>query len=184
MFARTPRLTLRPAWAEDAPALAAAIGHAAVARNLSHVPFPYGVADAEAFIERTRDPRDLFCLILAHEGAIGTTPRLVGGIGMHPEGGALEFGYWLTPEAWGRGYATEAGRAMLSAARHTHGIRRLRAGYFIDNPASGRVLGKLGFRPTGAVIEQTSLGRGCSVACVRVEAVLADDADAELSRAA
>ena len=46
MFARTERLTLRPAWAEDAPALAAAIGHEEVARMLARVPYPYTLADA------------------------------------------------------------------------------------------------------------------------------------------
>ena len=49
MFARTKRLTLRPAWPEDAAALAQAIGHDAVIRMLLRVPHPYRLADAEAF---------------------------------------------------------------------------------------------------------------------------------------
>ena len=48
MFARTERLTLRPPWPEDAPALLAAIGHAEVARMLARVPWPYGAEDAAA----------------------------------------------------------------------------------------------------------------------------------------
>ena len=184
MFARTPRLTLRPAWAEDAPALAAAIGHVAVTRNLSRVPYPYGAADAEWFIAQPIARDELFCLILAHDGAFGAAPRLIGGIGIHRQDGGHELGYWLTPDAWGRGYATESGGAVVHAARHTLGLERLQSGHFADNPASGRVLRKLGFRPTGAVVPQFSRSRGHEVPCVRMEAVLADAVGEELPQAA
>ena len=50
MFARTPRLLLRPGFPEDAPALAAAIADQAIARNLANVPWPYSMRDAEAFL--------------------------------------------------------------------------------------------------------------------------------------
>ena len=163
MFARTARLTLRPAWPEDAPQLAAAIGHESVTRNLSRAPWPYAVADAEAFITRPRQPKDIFCLIFEHKGAY---PQLIGGIGMGAIESGHEFGYWLTPSAWGRGFATEAGRAVVSAARHTLGLRRIDAAHFVDNPASGRVLTKLGFRPTGAVTPRHALSRGAEVQCV------------------
>lgn len=163
MFARTARLTLRPAWPEDAPQLAAAIGHESVTRNLSKVPWPYSLADAEAHIMRPRQSKDVFCLIFEHRGA---HPRLIGGIGMGAIEGGHEFGYWLTPSAWGRGYATEAGHAVVAAARHTLGLHRLKAGHFVDNPASGRVLTKLGFRPTGGVTQRESRARGGEVPCV------------------
>ena len=48
MFARTPRLLLRPGFPEDAPALAAAIADKAIGRNLVSVPWPYRMRDAEA----------------------------------------------------------------------------------------------------------------------------------------
>ena len=95
-------------------------------------------------------------VILSHEGAY---PRIVGGIGLTPDERGHEFGYWLTPDAWGRGYATEAGRAVLDAGRHALGIRQVHAGHFVDNPASGRVLTKLGFRPTGRIEERESRAR-------------------------
>ena len=56
MFARTPRLLLRPGFPEDAPALAAAIADEAIARNLANVPWPYRMRDAEAFLASPRDP--------------------------------------------------------------------------------------------------------------------------------
>src|SRR5690606_4449572 len=50
MFARTPRLLLRPGWKEDAPAVAEAIGEFAVAGKLARVPWPYRIEDAEAWL--------------------------------------------------------------------------------------------------------------------------------------
>ncbi|HEX5034503.1 MAG TPA: GNAT family N-acetyltransferase, partial [bacterium] len=56
MFARTERLLLRPGWAEDAPALAAAIADEMIVRNLATAPWPYRLRDAEAFLAQPRDP--------------------------------------------------------------------------------------------------------------------------------
>ncbi|SOB86923.1 Protein N-acetyltransferase, RimJ/RimL family [Sphingomonas guangdongensis] len=159
MFARTPRLTLRPGWIEDAPALAQAIAHEAVVMRLAHVPWPYTVADAEHFLSMLLGRGEAACLVFAHDG--GTT--LVGGVGVHGSAGAFELGYWFTPAAWGRGYATEAGRAMLGMARHALGHRALASGHQLDNPASGRVLRKLGFVPTGRVERRACRARGCDV---------------------
>lgn len=162
MFARTGRLTLRPGWPEDAAALAAAIGHEQVVRMLARAPWPYALGDAAAFLARPRAANDVFLLILSHEAKY---PQPVGGIGIGPDGDDHELGYWLHPDAWGRGYATEAGRAVVAIARHALGLKRLVSGHFVDNPASGRVLAKLGFRPTGATAMRYSAGRGEEVPC-------------------
>ena len=74
-----------------------------------------------------------------------------------------------SPSAWGRGYATEAGRAVVAIARHALGLKRLNAGHFIDNPASGRVLTKLGFRATGRVEPRHSRARGGEAPCAVFE---------------
>ena len=140
MFVRTERLTLRPGWIEDAPALAQAIGHWDVVSKLARVPWPYGLGDAQRFLANAGDRHGAFFLICAHDG--GTT-HVVGGMGFAPDDrGEQEFGYWLTPAAWGRGYATEAGRAVVRTARESLRVKRLVSGHFIDNPASGKVLRK------------------------------------------
>jgi RimJ/RimL family protein N-acetyltransferase len=157
MFARTERLLLRPGWREDAPALFQAIADERIVRNLATAPWPYTMADAEAFLTRDRPLDSAACLIfLRNEGA----PRLVGGIGFGctPQK-EVEFGYWIARPYWGRGIATEAGRGLLANARDSLRLPRLVAGHFTDNPASGRVLQKLGFRPTGAVRGRYSAGR-------------------------
>lgn len=174
MFARTPRLTLRPGWPEDAAALTQAIAHESVVTRLSRAPWPYAIDDARDFLERPRHAGDATLLILANHGVDdgdddGKRPELVGCIGVHPEQDWHELGYWLTPAAWGRGYATEAGRQMIEIARWSLGLTRLRAGHFADNPGSGRVMQKLGFRPTGDVVPQFCRALGRDMASVRHE---------------
>ena len=176
MFARTERLLLRPGWREDAPALLRAIADEAIVSNLATAPWPYRFADAESFLTRERAPRDVACLIfLRGEGA----PRLVGGIGFGRKPGDREpeFGYWIARPHWGLGIATEAGRALIANARDTLRLKRLHAGHFVDNPASGRVLAKLGFTPTGRIVERYSAGRNAEAKCR--EFALALEAEAE-----
>ena len=130
MFARTRRLTLRPGWPEDAAVLAKLVAPGAVA--------PPGSGDGAERVE---------LLICAHEGG---TPRLIGAIALAPQSESHELAFWLIPDTWGRGYATEAAQAVVEMARHALPIRRLSATCAAGDTASARVLRKLGFRDTGA----------------------------------
>lgn len=160
MFARTRRLLLRPGWAEDAPALARAIADEAIVRNLASAPWPFALRDAEAFLAAPRDPVLPSFLIFERTGG---EPALAGacGLGRRPSGN-VELGYWIARPFWGRGLATEAGRQLVEIAR-TLGLARLEASHFLDNPASGRVLDKLGFQPTGLVAPRLSCARGVEI---------------------
>ena len=179
MFALTQRLTLRPGWPEDAPALVRAIAHEAVVRNLARAPWPYALGDAEAFLSLPRaadEPR--FQIVRRDDG------RLIGGIALVREDHGHELGYWLAPDHWNRGYATEAGRAVLDMARHALGLRQVHARHYVENPASGRVLRKLGFVETGRS-RTFSLARGGEVASVEMVLDLAEaDVPAEPAMAA
>jgi len=157
MFARTERLLLRPGWAEDAPALARAIADETVVRNLATAPWPFALEDAEAFLAAPRDPAMPSFLITQRTDG---DPVLVGacGLGRRPSG-AVELGYWIGRSHWGKGFATEAGQALIDIAR-TLKLPRLEASHFVDNPASGRVLEKLGFLPAGLTAERYSCARG------------------------
>ena len=176
MFARTPRLLLRPGWAEDASALHQAIADEGVVRNLASAPWPYRADDAEAFLSRERGPGDPASLIFLRTAG---APRLIGGIGLdRMDSGRMELGYWIARPFWGLGFATEAGRAVIANARDTLRLSHVSAGHFIDNPASGRVLRKLGFRPTGTTRPRHSLGRAGEAPCMEYALDLADtDAD-------
>jgi RimJ/RimL family protein N-acetyltransferase len=156
MFARTDRLLLRPGFAEDAQALAAAIADHGILRNLATAPSPFTLRDAEAFLAQPRDPvLPSLVIIERTEGA----PRLVGacGLGRRPSG-SVELGYWIARSHWGRGIATEACAALVGIARALR-LPALEGSYFLDNPASGRVLEKLGFEPTGIIAPRYSCAR-------------------------
>jgi RimJ/RimL family protein N-acetyltransferase len=160
MFARTPRLLLRPGFPEDAPALATAIADEAIVRNLATAPWPYRMRDAEAFLARARDP---FLPSLLMFERTTSAPQLVGscGLGRRPSG-SVELGYWVATPFWGRGFATEACAALVDIAR-TLGLACLEGSHFIDNPASARVLEKLGFEPLGIIAPRLSCARGAEV---------------------
>ena len=161
MFARTDRLLLRPGWAEDAPALAQAIADETIVRNLASAPWPYRLRDAEAFLAQPRDPA--LPSFLAFERTSGD-PALVGSCGLgRRSSGAVEMGYWIARPHWGRGFATEAATALIDIAR-TLRLTRLEGSHFLDNPASGRVLEKLGFEPLGITAPRLSCARGEEVA--------------------
>ncbi len=157
MFARTERLLLRPGWAEDAPALAAAIADEVIVRNLATAPWPFRLRDAEAFLAQPRDPILPSFLIFERTDS---APRLIGscGLGRRPSG-AVELGYWIARPFWGSGFATEAGFALIEVARAL-GIARLEGSHFLDNQASARVLEKLGFSPIGISAPRFSCARG------------------------
>jgi RimJ/RimL family protein N-acetyltransferase len=162
MFARTERLLLRPGWIEDAPALTEAFAREDVVLKLATAPWPYSVSDAEAYLGRDRKAGEADLLIF--QRTMGT-PRLIGGIGLADRDGDLELGYWIVPSHWGLGFATEAGHAVIAMARDTLRLDRLVSGHFTDNPASGRVLGKLGFAQTGSEMRKSN-ARGHDVPCV------------------
>ncbi len=168
MFIRTERLFLRPAWREDAPALTRAIGNWEVVKNLGRVPWPYSLGDAEAFIAgRSCAPRETSFLIFVRDPE--GLPTLAGGIGFGRFcgfGDDIEIGYWLAPEWQRRGMVVEAARAVLELAFLGLRLPRLRAGHFVDNPASGKVLRKLGFQPTGEAGKHPCLARGDEIESV------------------
>jgi RimJ/RimL family protein N-acetyltransferase len=182
MFARTPRLLLRPGFPEDAPALAGAIADEAIARNLANVPWPYRMRDAEAFLASPRNPGLPSCLIFEVGGGAS---QLAGacGLGRRPSG-AVELGYWLARPFWGRGLATEACTALVAIARAL-GLERIEGSHFLDNPASGRVLEKLGFEPTGLIAPLMSCARGVEVPARLMRLQLrADEVETEQALAA
>jgi RimJ/RimL family protein N-acetyltransferase len=164
MFVRTDRLLLRPGWMEDASALARAVSSdPAIARNTARIPWPYTLEDAQQFLGLEQDPHAPACLVFARTSG---APRLVGSVGIHPDGHGMELGYWIARPYWGLGFATEAAAGLLRAARGSLQLERVHSGHFADNPTSGRVLRKLGFRPTGRVVKRHSVARGGAVDCL------------------
>lgn len=154
---RTERLHLRPSRTDDASAVLAAIGDQDIVRNLGSAPWPYTLADAEQFVAAAFNPEEP--RLLAFHGD-ERSQVLVGVAGLdRMPGGEVELGYWIAKSHWGQGLATELGARMIGIARDELKLTRLTAGYFIDNPASGRVLAKLGFRPIADPVHRKSRAR-------------------------
>lgn len=162
MFFRSERLFLRPGWPEDWSDLFRQIADADIVRNLARAPWPHGAQNARELASMPQDRRfPHFFITLPNSGGgeLGGN-ELIGCIGLfRRDGGVPAMGYWIARHRRRQGYATEAGRAVLVMAR-TLGHRRVEAHDFADNPAAGRVLAKLGFRPTGAHRSTWSLDRG------------------------
>lgn len=155
MFHRTERLLLRPAWPEDWEMILWGIGNERVVRNLAKAPWPYLPEHAREFAGRTQDSRlPAFLLTLPEDQG----SRLVGCAGLGESATGVEIGYWIAQPYWGRGFATEGARGVLEVARLL-GHRRIEGRHFLDNPASGKVLRKLGFAPTGKTGVLQSCGR-------------------------
>lgn len=161
---KTDRLILRPLELSDAPRIAALCADWDVARMTGSIPFPHPTISVEGFVlieqARRQTGRDrMFGIELPGEGLIGV-------IGAHLRGRDYAgrfvlLGYWLGRPYWGRGFATEAVCAVADfAAELGHGP--VRADHFADNPASGRVLEKAGFRYTGEIEQHFSLARAQS----------------------
>jgi RimJ/RimL family protein N-acetyltransferase len=159
MFFRSERLFLRPGWPEDWEEVLTRIADEGVVRNLATAPWPYTAEDAKSFAQRPQDAR-LPHFVVTLPTADGA--KLIGSAGISRDPGTaedVELGYWIARDHWGQGYATEAARALVCLARAL-GHRRLVADHFVDNPASGRVLRKAGFRSTGRTRMRHSSGRG------------------------
>ncbi|MEE2526885.1 GNAT family N-acetyltransferase [Hyphobacterium sp. HN65] len=157
----TERLILRPMDFADASAIHEHCRDGSIARYTARVPHPYPLLAAELYVLTARAAhgkrpggswaiarRDDDVLI----GACGAFKR-------KPEDEGIEIGYWTGPSVRGQGIATEAGRALIAAVREDLSPPSITAGHFEDNPASGRVLEKLGFAYTGETRRLFSMGR-------------------------
>ena len=171
MFPRTKRLFLRPAFAEDWEAILRGVGEEAIVRNLARAPWPYGEAEAREFAALAQDPRrPHFLIVLPNEPG----SPVVGSAGMGERDGEAEIGYWIARKYWRRGIASEAAHAVVEIAQML-GYRRLVAGHFADNEASGLVLRKAGFKPLATVEQRWCEARGAKVPCVEYALEFAED---------
>jgi RimJ/RimL family protein N-acetyltransferase len=140
---KTERLILRAPWLADVKAMASLANDRRIAANTARIPHPYGVEDAEAFIESANKFDGEACFVVTYGGpVIG-----VCSIELREEG--AELGYWFGSDYWGHGFATEAARAVIDHAFGDLGHQELQSGARVNNPASRRVLEKCGFQWTG-----------------------------------
>ena len=141
----TKRLVLRAPQLVDGKAVAALANDRRVADNTARIPHPYRLPDAESWIAATKvDPEEETYLITLSDRTV------IGSCGFDlREGPSPEIGYWLGAKHWGKGYATEAVRALIDHVFTERGHTALQSSVRVTNPASRRVLEKCGFQWTG-----------------------------------
>jgi RimJ/RimL family protein N-acetyltransferase len=151
LWITTPRLVIRPLRPRDAPNLTRFGGLPDVARMLGSVPSPWSIDHAIDWMRKGAWTGRLgFRLGVFRDGT------LVGMVGLG--GTPVSAAYFLDPDHAGLGYATEAMKALLGFAYGRFTVDDIVANCFVDNPASGRVLEKLGFEKSGTE-EGKSLAR-------------------------
>ena len=162
----TKRLRARPIELSDAPRVTELFQEKDLAWNLGRAPWPYALKDAENWLKivarQWAAETEFPFAILKDDTLIGCC----GIVQIDAEQNIWEIGYWVGKPYWGKGYVTEASIGLLDWAEGELGITRLVSGHIFDNPASGRVLLKLGFTVAGE-IEMYVKGRDCEVKAVR-----------------
>jgi len=145
---KSERFLMRPPRAKDARQIACCVNYESMARNLARLPHPYTPADALdwiAYAEKARAQGTEYAFVITHEEA-----GAIGSVGFNrTRDVAWEIGYWVDRAVHGKGVATEAAAALLAWGEQQFGVTQFTAGHFKDNPASGRVLEKLGFQRVG-----------------------------------
>ena len=153
----TARLTLRPYTLADAPRVQQMCGDPAIAATTLAIPHPYPDGAAEQWISTHADS-----FLQGKEVTLAITLKpdrpVIGSMALmvnknHQRG---ELGYMIAKEHWNRGYCTEAARAMMGYGFGTLGLNRIQAMHFPRNPASGRVMQRLGMTREGLLRQYVS----------------------------
>jgi len=158
----TERLLLRGWTPDDAQTVLEIYGRDDVSRFLGSPPKPCrDLEDARARIDRWNGlGTDLLGLwAVETPGIEGVSPQPCGSVLLVPLGRSdeqpsdtIEIGWHLHPSAWGKGVATEGGRAMIERAR-AGGIHEVHAVVFADNAPSLAVCDRLGMTRLGPTDE-------------------------------
>jgi RimJ/RimL family protein N-acetyltransferase len=171
---QTDRLTLRPFRATDAGDVQRLAGAREVADTTLHIPHPYPDGAAEAWIgthaEQWSAQQDVVFAI-----TLRATGELIGAIALKLEMvlTQAEIGYWIGVDHWGRGYCTEAATAVAQFGFETLALHRVHSRHFLRNPASGRVMQKLGMRQEG--LQRAAMRRWETFEDVVLYGILADE---------
>ena len=155
----TERLVLRQPVITDAARMSQLLTDEDIVRMTCSLPFPYIPLAAEFWVMQNAANRRLgtsFGYAITKDGG-----DLMGVMDLFTNSeGDREVGYWIGRPYWGNGYITEAAQAIIEEGFRTFDIDYIDAGYFYDNPASGRVLEKLGFERKDEGSHLYSVARG------------------------
>jgi len=160
----TERLVLRRPTLADVKAIARLANDRRIAENTRRLPHPYSQDHAVDFVRAiANDKPETVFLIEHHHVPIG-----MAGIDWR-EPATPELGYWLGVEYWGRGFGTEAVRAVIDFIFEAFDVEQLISGARVANPASRNILEKCGFQWSGVELHRfEALGSSTPVDCFRL----------------
>jgi RimJ/RimL family protein N-acetyltransferase len=148
----TPRLLLRPLIASDAADVSRLAGEKIIASTTRRIPHPYTLemaADWLASLPELHAKGELlnFAITLRDsQEFIGSIGLILNGVDHHGE-----LGYWIGRPYWNNGYATEAAERVVHHAFQSMKLHRIFALHMTRNPASGRVMQKIGMQHEGVL---------------------------------
>jgi [ribosomal protein S5]-alanine N-acetyltransferase len=147
MKLKTARLIIRSMEPSDAKDLARLGNNPNIAKNLTdHFPSPYTLKKAKEWVKKNESSKSTNYLITLDN-------TLIGAIGLNIQTGERacvgEIGYWIGENYWGKGFATEALKALTSYAFKKFKLERIEAKTYTWNPASGHILEKAGYKCEG-----------------------------------
>jgi RimJ/RimL family protein N-acetyltransferase len=145
----TERLMLRRPTLADVKAIAHLANDRRIADNTRRLPHPYSQAHAVEFVRALADEiRNTNFLIECASAPIG----MVGVDWRVPD--APELGYWLGIDYWGKGFGTEAARAVIDFTFEEFDVEHLISGARVTNPSSRNILEKCGFQWSGVELHR------------------------------
>jgi ribosomal-protein-alanine N-acetyltransferase len=144
---QTERLILREFTPEDAIHLQTIANDRKVTYTSAAIAYPYSIEHARHWISCLKNML-LFQNIITFAIEHATTHELIGMVGLtlFPDSNQTDLGYWIGSHYWNKGYVTEAGRKMVEFAFNELEVNAVVANHLVRNPASGRVLQKLGMQ--------------------------------------
>jgi RimJ/RimL family protein N-acetyltransferase len=147
----TKRLMLRPFYLRDAIDVQKLAGNRNVSESTLNIPYPYKDGMAESWIaEHENGWKNKSNVTYAIVDKLSTV--LLGVVSLLDiRGEEAKLGYWIGEPFWGNGYCTEATRELLELAHVTMGIKKIIGEHLCSNPASGRVMEKLGMSHKGQI---------------------------------
>lgn len=150
----TKNLILRPFELEDATRVRELAGDYEIAKTTLNIPHPYQEGAAEAWILRTHEAAkqgSLYSFAMVRK----VDDELLGAIslGIVPDYNRAELGYWIGKPFWGQGHTTEAASRLLKFGFEDLDLNRIYAFAFTTNPASSRVMQKIGMTYEGTLVQ-------------------------------
>jgi ribosomal-protein-alanine N-acetyltransferase len=173
---RTERLILRPFELSDAKIVQQKAGDKAIAETTVNIPHPYPDGLAEEWIS-THQPKFESGELINYAITLEKTGELIGAVGLvvNKRFNHAELGFWIDKDFWGKGYATEAARAVMDYGFNKFGLHKIFAHHMTKNPASGKVMKKLGMHEEGSLRQHVLRSDKCED--VVLYGVLKDDWD-------